>query len=257
MKRGKRQRNKNSDSSIEVPDVSPKKRRSTHSTESVEGQGETTGSGKGQGETTGSGKGQGEASGSGKRKRKRRDSETEVSQRLEGESGETEDKSNCPRKGKKRKQKSMSDTSASESDVSRSGEFSGSETEKKRKISQEGVGEKRGGEGELGSEMEKKRKISQEGVGQKMGGSGESSAVTSKGSRERTSGGKGVQEERRRKLGGDTVLHRDVPEKLESGVLVSKVEDSAKGTPTTKKDKRKRKKKHREKSVPELRVIPK
>lgn len=214
LRKGKRQRNKNSESSIDLSDVSPKKRRSTHSIESLEGQGEGTGSGK--------------------RKRKRRDSDTELSHKVEGESGETEDKSNCPRKGKKRKQKSMSDTSASESDVSKSGEFSGSETEKKRKISQENIGEK-------------------------IGGSGESNAATSKGTREKTPGSKsekGVQE-RKRESGGDAELHHNAPLKLEKKGLVSKAEDTGKGTPTTKKDKRKRKKKHKEKSLPELRVIPK
>lgn len=69
-----------------------------------------------------------------KRKRKRREFEGEVSQRIEGESGNSEDKLNSVKKGKKRKQKFVSDTSVSESDVSKSGDVSGIENERRRKI---------------------------------------------------------------------------------------------------------------------------
>lgn len=122
LKRGKRQRSKASESSTDLSDISPKKRRNTLSTDSLDSQGDSTGPVK--------------------RKRKRRESEGEVSQRTEGESGNSEDKSNSVKKGKKRKQKSVSDTSASESDVSKSGDVSGTENERRRKT--DTVGDQKG-----------------------------------------------------------------------------------------------------------------
>ncbi|XP_061169041.1 la-related protein 7-like [Saccostrea echinata] len=137
IKREKRPRSKNSESSTDLSDVSPKKRRNTLSTESLEGQGESVGSSK--------------------KKRKMRDSEGETSQRMKGECVESEDKSNSQKKGKKRKQKAVSDASASESDVSKSGEFSGSETEKKRKISQDNVTEQTSSDGTMTGKSTKER----------------------------------------------------------------------------------------------------
>ena len=121
LRRGKRQRSKASESSTDLSDVSPKKRGSAPSTESLEGQGDSAGSGR--------------------RKRRRRESEGEVTP-----SGESEDRSTSVRKGKKRKNKSMSDTSASESDVSKSSDVSGCEVDKKRKISQENLEVKTSGD---------------------------------------------------------------------------------------------------------------
>lgn len=128
----------------------------------------------------------------------------------------------------------MSDTSASESDVSKSGDVSGTENERRRKT--DTVGDQKG---------EKT--------------SGEDNSSTTKGTKQGNfeSESKMCEDQQRKRRADEKSDCYSSPKKLPKITSGGQSEETSKGTPIKKKEKRKRKKKHKERGLPELRVIPK
>lgn len=129
----------------------------------------------------------------------------------------------------------MSDTSASESDVSKSGDVSGTENERRRKI--DTMGDKKGEKTTEADDFSTSKST-------KHGNSESESKMCE-------------DQQRKRKADEKTDCYISSPKKLQKITSSGQSEETSKGTPTKKKEKRKRKKKHKEKGLPELRVIPK
>lgn len=128
----------------------------------------------------------------------------------------------------------MSDTSASESDVSKSGDVSGTENERRRKI--DTMGDKKGEKTTEADDFSTSKST-------KHGNSESESKMCE-------------DQQRKRKADEKTDCYSS-PKKFQKITSSGQSEETSKGTPTKKKEKRKRKKKHKEKGLPELRVIPK